>query len=252
MVRAWCVAILLAAAAWAQPASERWVPRESEQLVLVELFTSEGCSSCPPADSLLTDLLSTQPVTGVRIVPLSEHVDYWNQLGWTDPFSSALFSRRQEEYARETTDGVYTPQIVVDGATGIVGSDRARTLTAIREAAARPKGTIDLAWAGTGDTSIEIRTVASPMLAKSTVFLAITEDGLRSDVRRGENGGRKLAHSAVTRRLTAVGTADASGAFARVLPLSLDRGWQRRAVRVVVFAKREPGPVTAIQVLDAR
>ena len=147
---------------------------------------------------------------------------------------------------------MYTPQIVVDGATALVGSDRARALTAIREAAKRPKGTIDLAWAGAGDASIEIRTVASSMLAKSTMFLALTEDGLRSDVRRGENEGRKLAHTAVTRRLSAIGTADGSGAFARVLPLTLDRTWQRRAIRVVAFAKRDTGPVTAIQVLGTR
>src|SRR2546426_7678566 len=117
--------------------------------VLVELFTSEGCSSCPPADMLLGRLQQSQPVAGVEVITLSEHVDYWNQLGWTDPFSSAGLTERQRQYAAALRgDGVYTPQIVVDGKSGFVGSDSQKALRAIAEAAKAPKAGVRLSCGG--------------------------------------------------------------------------------------------------------
>src|SRR5260370_31679799 len=113
--------------------------------VLVELFTSEGCSSCPPADLLLSHLQQSQPIPGVEVIALSEHVDYWNQLGWIDPFSSAGLTERQRQYASVLHgDGVYTPQMVVDGKTGFVGSDSQKPLRAIAAAAKAPRTGIDL------------------------------------------------------------------------------------------------------------
>src|SRR5580704_490614 len=113
--------------------------------VVVELFTSEGCSSCPPADLLLRRLEKEQPVPGVEVIPLSEHVDYWNQLGWKDPFSSGRFTDRQRQYADVFhKDGPYTPQMVVDGAPEFVGSDGPRALKTIAEAARRPKASVTL------------------------------------------------------------------------------------------------------------
>ena len=115
-------------------------PGEAPRPVIVELFTSEGCSSCPPADALLKKLSEQQPLQGIQIVALEEHVDYWNHLGWADPFSSDDFSQRQNAYAQIFgRDGVYTPQMVVDGQTEFVGSHSAAARDAILKAAAQPK-----------------------------------------------------------------------------------------------------------------
>jgi hypothetical protein len=109
--------------------------------VLVELFTSEGCSTCPPADKFLIALDQTQPIEGVQVIALSKHVDYWNHEGWKDPFSSAEFTHRQAEYARAfgDKDGVYTPQMIVDGRIQFVGSQSKTALQAIANAARAAK-----------------------------------------------------------------------------------------------------------------
>ena len=113
--------------------------------VLLELFTSEGCSSCPPADALLDQLDRTQPFPNVDLIVLSEHVDYWDQLGWKDPYSSAMFSTRQNQYATHfRMQEVYTPQIVIDGGWQGVGSDRNQIRREVEKAAAKPKLPITL------------------------------------------------------------------------------------------------------------
>ncbi|MEO7652913.1 MAG: DUF1223 domain-containing protein, partial [Bryobacteraceae bacterium] len=168
--------------------------------VLVELFTSEGCSSCPPADELLIDLEKTQPVPGARIIVLSEHVDYWNRLGWTDPFSSQLFSARQHRYAEALRkDGVYTPQMVVDGQGEFVGSDRRRAVAVIAEAARKTKAPVELACRAEGAALKFTVRIPGPPSADSDVLLAILENDLQSDVQRGENSGRKIQHRGVVR-----------------------------------------------------
>src|SRR6204780_1466035 len=104
------------------------------KVVLVELFTSEGCSSCPPADALLRQVNGTQTNAGQLIVGISEHVTYWNSLGWSDPFSSSVYTERQNAYGeRFHLEGVYTPQMVINGAEQIVGSDRAALLHAVEQ-----------------------------------------------------------------------------------------------------------------------
>src|SRR5215470_15527324 len=113
--------------------------------VLVELFTSEGCSDCPAADRLLEQLDQSQPVPGAQIIVLSEHVDYWDRLGWKDPFSAHFFSERQEEYARRfRLDSVYTPQMVVDGEAEFVGSNGRQALAAVGAAARTKKAAVRL------------------------------------------------------------------------------------------------------------
>src|SRR5215468_9246058 len=123
-------------------------PADKRTPVIVELFTSEGCSSCPPADEVLARLEREQPVAGAEIIALGEHVDYWNQIGWTDPFSSRSFSERQGAYAETfRLDGAYTPEMVVDGRVEFVGSDWNKAVAAITQAASAPKADVQITLA---------------------------------------------------------------------------------------------------------
>lgn len=213
--------------------------------VLVELFTSEGCSSCPPADVGLMRL-AQQPVAGVEIVPLSLHVDYWNRLGWTDPFSSAAFSNRQGDYSRAWgVDRVYTPQMVIDGRSELAGTDETRAARrAIEEASRRPKASVELtrAAAGRGDVPLHIvvRGLSSVTPGDTAeVLLAVTEDRLASDVPRGENAGRQLAHTAVVRELTLVSTIQTNVPFEVDRALRLKAEWKRDALHAVAFVQEK-------------
>ena len=228
----------------------RPIAAQSGMPVLVELFTSEGCSSCPSADQLLSELVRTQPVPGVRIVGLSEHVDYWDHQGWKDPFSDAIFTRRQQEHAGPAASDVYTPQILVDGGAGIVGSDRSAVLKAIRDAAATQKAGLMAQWADGNLQLVQVELPADARTARASVLLAVTEDGLQSSVKRGENEGRELKHDAVTRRLVEVGRADGAGAFRRNVSVSMNTGWKLTNVHVVVFVQSPAGKVVAVQVLS--
>jgi hypothetical protein len=210
--------------------------------VLVELFTSEGCSTCPPADKLLTDLDQNQPLEGVQVIALSEHVDYWNRLGWKDPFSSAQFSQRQADYARALSlDDFYTPQMIVDGRSQFVGSKRAAALEAIAKAAGTPKADVRLTVKTLTSNSIALTVQVENLPAvsrgdKAEVMLAITESGLMNKVSRGENAGRDLAHSSVTRKLIKIG--DADGATFNAQPtVRLESLWKRQQLKVIVFVQ---------------
>ena len=203
--------------------------------VLVELFTSEGCSSCPPADALLARLAARQPLDGVEIIALSEHVDYWDRLGWKDPFSAALFSQRQEAYASVFgTGNIYTPQMVIDGQAEFVGGDEGRALREIQRAARTPKVPVRLEWQSPGKLHVHVGEVA----AMADVLLAVTESGIAVDVLRGENGGRRLAHAAVVRRLTRIGRVeDRAAVFEVTMPVAIESGWRKEQLRAVVFVQ---------------
>jgi hypothetical protein len=202
--------------------------------VLVELFTSEGCSSCPPADALLAKLVRAQPVPGATVVGLSEHVDYWDSLGWKDPFSDALFTSRQEEYAPVVARGrVYTPQIVVGGRTDVLGSDEAAVRSAVAHAASEPHGTLRLERRG---SMLRIACQDLPAHADARVLLAVLEDGLSDKVLRGENEGRTLLHTAVVRSLRSVGNAPGASFELEVEP-ALNPSW--KSPRLVAFVQEE-------------
>jgi hypothetical protein len=217
-------AILLAAAA---------IVNAGPTPVLVELFTSEGCSSCPPADRLLSHLQKDQPLAGVEVIVLSEHVDYWNQLGWTDPFSSSGFTERQQRYAVALqSEGPYTPEMVVDGATGFVGSDSPKALQVIAQAAKAPKANVVLRCAA---DPLSLAVHVDSDHEDADVLLAIAENSLASNVTRGENRGRQMEHDAVTRRLTVIGHARKQQAFEAEPKIALDRSWRRENLSAVVF-----------------
>jgi len=195
--------------------------------VLIELFTSEGCSSCPPADVLLAQLDRFQPVPTADLIVLSEHVDYWGDIGWKDPYSSHQFSLRQADYARRfRLEGPYTPQMVVDGDTQLVGSDERKALEVIGSAAKLIKIRVSLSalhLQGTESLSVQVEVKPAVSAAKplsGQVLLALADDRDQSNVRRGENAGRTLKHVAVVRALTQVGTVDSGGTFSKDVTVS--------------------------------
>jgi len=197
--------------------------------VLVELFTSEGCSSCPPADAVLSRLHREQPVPGVQLLVLSEHVDYWNSLGWKDPFSDARFSERQGAYGPR----IYTPQAVVDGQIDVLGSDQAAIVRAAKTAALSPHGTLTLLPYAQG-----VRISVSDLSGHSDarVLVAVVEDGLVSRVEKGENAGRTLAHTAVVRSLREVGRVSAGAMqWSAEVPVSMDVSWKQP--RLIAFVQ---------------
>ena len=220
--------------------------------VLVELFTSEGCSSCPPADALLEKLDRTQPVGTADIVVLSEHVDYWNDLGWRDPFSSRAISERQEAYAAGDLQGtVYTPQMVVDGRFGSVGSDEQRAREAIETAAREHKPALVLSSVAFGDTgALVARVDAGPLPAAAgavvaDVLIAVADESDESQVLAGENDGRKLTHVAVLRSLTKSGVVSKSAGWSGDVKIPLERPG-RKALRVVAIVQTPAGRVWGV------
>jgi hypothetical protein len=217
--------------------------------VLVELFTSQGCSSCPPADRLLSRLKRDPGMAGA-VIPLAFHVDYWNHLGWSDPFSSQLWSRRQLAYAGAfRTNRIYTPQLVINGRAECVGSEEALVMRRIREAlAAEPAGQVSLGApaAGAAPESSRARVSVGARLLRPVpgdgveVWVALVESGLTTPVRGGENARATLHDDQVVRLLVkaltlrpAGGAADAERITEVTLPL--EAGWNRSALDIVAF-----------------
>ena len=212
--------------------------------VVVELFTSEGCSSCPPADALLARLDDQERVGNAEVIALEEHVDYWDQLGWRDPFSGAQWTARQQEYASLFgNEGVYTPQMVVDGRAEFVGSSQGKAKSAIVEAAVQPKAEVVLTGLDGSAEKAHIRIVVAKLPSVTTrdaqVWLAVTETGLHSNVRAGENSGQDLHHAAVVRSLRKVGDAKVGKdvAYSAKQEVRLDSTWKQENLRVVVLVQ---------------
>jgi hypothetical protein len=202
--------------------------------VIAELFTSEGCSSCPPADELLQMWLQEQPIKGVYIVALSEHVTYWDHQGWKDPFSAQQFTVRQQQYGlRFNLDSIYTPQLIVDGTREFVGSEKRAIERALTDAAKTPKPALHVAVTTT-DGSLKMTASGPGLTAEkdAELIFAVTEDHLVIDVPRGENAKRTLKHSGVVRWLSSAGEIGAATATVKIAP-----DWHRENLRVVAFVQ---------------
>jgi hypothetical protein len=205
--------------------------------VLVELFTSEGCDSCPLADQVLMRLARERNIGGAEVILMSEHVDYWNHLGWKDPFSSRQFTDRQNEYATALgRDGVYTPQMIVDGRYDVLGGNYAEVAKTLSRAARSSKGMINVSIRPRG-YEMDLHITANPSAEAANIYLALTEDNLFNNVLRGENKGLKLSHAAVVRRLTLLGPAKANTPFAMDSTIKAGAEWKTADLHAVVFAQ---------------
>jgi hypothetical protein len=205
--------------------------------VVVELFSSEGCSSCPPADAYLARIDQAQPIEGVSVIALEEHVDYWDDLGWRDPFAQPAFGPRQRQYATVLNDHrVFTPEIVIDGRT-VGDGDLAQTSRDMQADRREPRAHVVLERKG-NTVSIDVRDVPrSGNDDAAEVWIAVTESGLSTRVERGENAGRILTHAPVVRMLQRVGLV-AAGSFHSETPLALDSAWRPDALRISAFVQR--------------
>jgi hypothetical protein len=213
---------------------------ETDQAPLViELFTSQGCSSCPPADALLNRFARDGALGGRPIAPLAFHVDYWDDLGWADPFALPAWSERQRQYAHALGDDrVYTPELVVGGRVGMVGSDALHAARAIAAAPVQHTLAAKATWA---PSSVTIEATAP---RDADVLVAIYQDGVRTKVPRGENAGEVLAADRVVRRLERVASAGKTG----TLTIPLVGSWG--SVGAIAFAQRPDRAITGSAILS--
>jgi hypothetical protein len=229
----------------AQSVSPEPKPKQSVQgAVLVELFTSEGCSSCPPADALLRKVDGTRTDSGQLIIGVSEHVTYWNYLGWTDPFSSEAYTKRQSAYGqRFHLDSVYTPQMVINGEEQIVGSDSSGLFRAIRKETQEPHVDVHITSASlTGNTlSVAFSIRGNIPDRGAEIFAILAEDAESSNVLRGENSGRTLSHVSVARTITQVASIQTATEQLVHLPLSTSVQVPNHQGRHLILFAQTPG-----------
>jgi hypothetical protein len=215
----------------------------SKMPVVLELFTSEGCSSCPPADRLLQSLDEKQPFGGADLVVLSEHVDYWNGDGWVDPYSSRLFSARQQSYAEHFgLEGVYTPQMVIDGQRETLGGNAVEIRKAVEAVTRDRKFTLTVANAAREGNRIRFHLTSADLPGAEgpvTVYVAIAENKVQSNIAGGENGGRSLTHVAVVRAFAPVGTVKGGSSFSKDITIPMPAGAGSSGFRLVAFLQED-------------
>jgi hypothetical protein len=231
-----CFASVIAAAA-ATPEMPSRTP------IVLELFTSEGCSSCPPADELLKTLDERQPYAGAQLIVLSEHVDYWNHLGWSDPFSSKTFSDRQNMYAGYLRlRDIYTPQLVIDGKWEALGSDQQAIRERVAQASAARKIALNLTNLTRSNGQVRFHLGSSVLpssIGSANIYVVIADSRVASSVRRGENAGRDFVHVAVVRSITSEGTAKAGSAVLTDVAVPVSENIGANGLRVVALLQKK-------------
>jgi hypothetical protein len=217
--------------------------------ILIELFTSEGCSSCPPDDELLQRMDASQPIPGAQLIVLSEHVDYWNHDGWKDPYSSPFSTERQAEYVQALgLKTPYTPQIIVDGAAELSGNSSALGVT-LQKAAALPKVPvrITLLEADGGSRAMlrgRAEVEAGGEKQNAGIYAVLALDHAESQVLRGENSGKHLAHVAVVQEIKKIGKLEKGNSVTEDFQFKLKPGMEPTNLRVIVFVQTSgPGKV---------
>jgi hypothetical protein len=246
VVRGLALGLLLSAAVVASAQTEA---ASSKSPVLVELFTSEGCSSCPPADTLLAKLEQLQPVDGAQIIILSEHVDYWEQGGWHDRFESHQYTDRQTEYANRlhVSQGIFTPQMVVDGTDQFVGNDPRRAVNSITTAAKTPKVALTVTNVAVSGKKVSASVSAPPFSFKGDLYAALVDPVDSTDVKKGENGGHHLEHAGVVRTMQRVGSLKDLAAGPHAFSLNAPSDAVPGSMRLVVFAQHsDEGPIAGV------
>ena len=225
------------------PAAVAQAAQTNRTPVLVELFTSEGCSSCPPADALLARLDHDQPVPGAEVIILGEHVDYWDGQGWHDRFSSHEYTDRQVDYSARlrVSEGSYTPQMIIDGTEQFVGNDASRAFRAIQHAAQNPKIELSLSRPTVDGRKVSA-SVSAPALPsnkpQADLYAALVDPADTTDVRGGENGGHHLQHAGVVRKLQRVGSLKDLASKPITFSLNAPGDANPSQMRVVVFAQQ--------------
>ena len=216
--------------------------------VLVELFTSEGCSSCPPADVMIEKLDTYQPIPGAQLIVLSEHVNYWDHDGWKDPNSSQALTDRQSSYESALGEKTsFTPQIVVDGIQQIrINETQEQVTREFQKAAADSKlavriGEVTIDGANPPSLHAHVETDENSGKHGAEVYVAVALNRVESEVLRGENGGKHLAHVAVVQELTRVGKLPKGKNFAQDVSVKLKPGTDAKNLRLVAFVQ-ESGP----------
>jgi hypothetical protein len=247
-----CFVVAFLAVCWV-PGGQAWAADVSNPAapVLVELFTSEGCSSCPPADALLQRMDSAQPIPGAQLIVLSEHVDYWDHDGWKDPYSLHFLDDRQSAYKDALKLGPeHTPQIIIDGSSELQGNDPEQLKQTFQRAVAAQKVPVRIESLAV-DAKTDAKT-ASVLHARiqidgssekhnADIYVAVALDHAESQVVHGENSGRRLTHVAVVLILTKIGKLEKGKSFDQDVQLKLKVGTDPSNLRVIAFVQ-SPGP----------
>ena len=245
------ISILLSVGLFGMPAnaqaSANTAASAGDPPILVELFTSEGCSSCPPADEFVQKLDALQPVPGAHLIVLSEHVDYWDHDGWRDQNSSHALTDRQSAYVRALgLSTPYTPQIIVDGTGEMRIGDPQAVERMFQQAVSTPKisvriGSVSIGQGNPGLLRTHVETDENTGKENADLYLAIALDHVESQVLHGENGGRHLTHVAVVQQIAKIGKLPKGKSFAQDVEIKIKPGIAPNNIRVVAFVQ-ESGP----------